>query len=125
MSNPQTIAIVGGTGRVGRTYIEEFPATGLRVKVLARSPEQVGKRYPSAETCGGSMMEHDDVAGAMEVVDAAFLITPIGGSNDSGPELIAAGSAIKAAQTTGLAHLFYASQVASVLPGLEVTDLNT
>lgn len=122
-SNKPTITVLGGTGHVGVTYIKEFLTAGLRTRILARSPENVGRRFPQAEVVRGSMLEQHDVARAMEGVDAAFLITPIGGNNDPEPELRAARTAIAAAQTTQLAHLIYASQLLPEKPtGVAILD---
>jgi uncharacterized protein YbjT (DUF2867 family) len=106
-----TIAILGGTGHVGVTYIEEFLSEGLRVRILARSPERVKMRFPECDVAQGSMMEQGDVAHVMEEADAAFLITPIGGNNNPELELNAARTAIAAGQATQLRHLIYASQI--------------
>lgn len=110
-SNEGTIAILGGTGHVGMTYIEEFLSAGFRVRILARSPGRVRMRFSECDVAQGSMMEQGDVEHAMEGADAAFLITPIGGNNKPEPELSAARTAIAAAQATHLRHLIYASQI--------------
>jgi len=48
-----TITVLGGTGHVGATYIEEFLAAGLRTRILARAPERSEKRFPRAEVLPG------------------------------------------------------------------------
>jgi uncharacterized protein YbjT (DUF2867 family) len=117
------LTILGGTGHVGVTYINEFKNAGFRTRILARSPEPVARRFPKAEVVRGSMFEQADVAHAMQGVDAAFLITPIGGDNDPEPELKAARTAIAAAQATRLPHLVYASQVLPEQPtGVAILD---
>ncbi|HVO10368.1 MAG TPA: NAD(P)H-binding protein [Vicinamibacteria bacterium] len=118
-----TITVLGGTGHVGATYIEEFLAAGLRTRILARAPERSEKRFPRAEVVRGSMLDANDVARAMEGADAALLITPIGGNNDPGPELRAAASAIAAAAKARLPHLIYASQLLPRQPtGVAILD---
>ena len=121
--NKVTITILGGTGHVGVTYIEEFLSAGLGTRILARLPERIKEPFPEAEVVRGSMMEGGDVVRAMEGADAAFLITPIGGNNDPEPELKAAHTAIAAAQATQLAHLIYASQLLPKRPtGVAILD---
>jgi uncharacterized protein YbjT (DUF2867 family) len=119
-----TIAVLGGTGHVGIPYISEFLAQGLKVRVLARSPERVAGRFPGAEVIQGSMMDADDVRGAVEGADAAFLITPIGGNDDAGIELRAARAAITAAQAARLPHLIFSSVIQSNEPtGVPLLDV--
>lgn len=122
-TNQPAITVLGGTGHVGATYIEEFLAAGLRTRILARSPERAEKRFPRATVVRGSMLEADDVARALDGADAAFLITPIGGNNDPGPELWAAATAIEAARRSRLRHLIYASQLLPERPtGVAILD---
>ena len=45
-SKRQTITVLGGTGHVGMVYVKEFLNTGFNVRILARSPELVGKNFP-------------------------------------------------------------------------------
>ena len=121
--NKVTITILGGTGHVGVTYIEEFLTAGLSVRILARSPDRVKERFPKTDVVQGSMMEQDDVARVMKKADVALLITPIGGNNHPESELKAARTAIAAAQATQLAHLIFASQLLpELLTGVAILD---
>ena len=106
-----TIAVLGGTGHVGIPYISEFLAQGLKIRVLARSPERVACRFPKAEVIHGSMMDAEDVREALEGADGGFLITPIGGNDDAEIELRAAQAAITAAQDVQLPHLIFSSVI--------------
>ena len=106
-----TIAVLGGTGHVGIPYISEFLAQGLKVRVLARSPERVTGRFPEAEVIRGSMMVAEAVRGTLEGADGAFLITPIGGNDDADIELTAARAAITAAKDARLPHLIFSSVI--------------
>ena len=106
-----TIAVLGGTGHVGIPYISEFLAQGLKIRVLARSPERVACRFPKAEVIHGSMMDAEDVREALEGADGGFLITPIGGNDDAEIELRAAQAAITAAQDAQLPHLIFSSVI--------------
>jgi len=106
-----TIAVLGGTGHVGIPYINEFLARGLKVRVLARSPERVACHFPKAEVIHGSMMDAEDVRKALEGADGGFLITPIGGNDDAEIELKAARAAITAAQDVRLPHLIFSSVI--------------
>ena len=124
ISGDLTIAVLGGTGHVGVPYITEFLAEGVQVRVLARTPERVARRFPQVEVTPGSMMNEADVARVLDGADAAFLITPIGGNNEPGIELRAARVAIAAAQATQLPHLVYASLIQPGQPtGVPLLDV--
>jgi len=119
-----TIVVLGGTGHVGIPYIDEFLAQGLKVRVLARSPERVTGRFPEAEVIRGSMMDAEAVRGAMEGADGAFLITPIGGNDDASIELRAAQAAITAAHHARLPHLIFCSVIQPNAPsGVPLLDV--
>jgi uncharacterized protein YbjT (DUF2867 family) len=123
-SGELAIAVLGGTGHVGVPYITEFLAEGLQVRVLARTPEHVARRFPRAQVVSGSMMNEGDVTRVLSGADAAFLITPIGGNNDTGIELRAARAAVAAARETHLSHLFYASLIQpDQLTGVPLIDV--
>jgi len=123
ISNSSTITVLGGTGHVGKVYIEEFLRSGFNVKVLARSPGCVKRHFPDAEIVHGSMMQDADVSRAMNGATAAFLITPIGGNNYTEPELMAARAAIAGAKASQLPHLIYASQILPERPtGVAILD---
>ena len=119
----RTITVLGGTGHVGRIYIQEFLSAGFNVRILARSPKRVRRRFPEAEMIPGSMMQDTDVEFAMKNADGAFLITPIGGNNDPETELKAARAAIEGAKASQLPHLIYASQILPKKPtGVGILD---
>ena len=105
------MAVLGGTGRFGTPYIHTFLDHGLNVRVLARSPGKVIKRFPDADVLHGNMMNAPDVKRAFDGVAAAFLITPVGGNDDAQIELSAARSVITAAKAARLPHLIYLSLV--------------
>ena len=66
-SGPSTIAVLGGTGHVGIPYIEEFLKAGMKIRILARSPERVADRFPQAE-----VVVHPE--GAKHVIDPTRLV---------------------------------------------------
>lgn len=122
-SKRPTVTVLGGTGHVGMVYIKEFLSAGFNVRILARSPERMGKSFPKADIVRGSMMQDTDVARVLKGADAALLITPIGGNNDSKLELTAARTAIAAAKVTKLPQLIYASQILPEQPtGVAILD---
>jgi len=123
-TNTHTIAVLGGTGHVGLPYINEFLAQGLKVRVLARSPERAKRRFPEAEVIRGSMMDAEAVREALEGADGAFLITPIGGNDDADLELRAARAAITAAKDARLPHLIFSSVIQpNGLTGIPLLDV--
>lgn len=118
------IAVLGGTGRFGAPYVDEFLCQGLTVRILARSPQKVSARFPDAEVRQGSMLRFANVKEIMDGATATFLITPVGGNDDVEIELLAATVAIRAAQATRLPHLIYLSLIqptpATGVPMLDV-----
>lgn len=119
-----SIAVLGGTGPFGRPYIQEFLDQGLTVKVLARSPRGVGKRFPRAHLTRGSMMDLSAVTRLLQGAAAAFLITPVGGNDDTRIEMEAARIAVTAAETTRLPHLIYLSLIQPSRPtGVPMLDV--
>lgn len=120
----QTIAVLGGTGRFGAAFIDEFSDNGLKVRVLARSPRKVTKRFPQADVRRGNMMNISDVKRTLEGVAAAFLMTPVGGNDDGQIELRAARSAIAAARASQLPHLIFLSLIQPPRPtGVPTLDV--
>jgi uncharacterized protein YbjT (DUF2867 family) len=121
---PPVIAVLGGTGVFGAPYVDEFIGQGLTVRILARSPQTVARRFPGAQVRQGSMLRISHVAQVMQRASAAFLITPVGGNDDAQIELAAAEAAFAAARATGLPHLIYLSLIqpapATGVPMLDV-----
>jgi uncharacterized protein YbjT (DUF2867 family) len=106
-----TLAVLGGSGRIGTPFVRRFLMAGATTRVLTRTPERVHKTTPEAEAIAGSMMRTADVAQAMQGADAAVLLTPIGPNDDPSPELDAATVAVNAAAASGLPHLIYVSLI--------------
>ena len=123
-SRRKTITVLGGTGRFGAPYIRTFINQGLSVRVLARSPDKVIKRFHKADVRRGSIVRVSDVKEALLGSAAAFLITPVGGNDDVGLELKAAHCAIKAANTVQLPHLIFLSLIQPAYPtGIPMLDV--
>ncbi len=119
-----TIAVLGGTGRFGGPYIDEFLHQGLQVRILARSPKQIVNRFAGAEVLRGSMLDVSDVKRALAGMSAAFLITPVGGNDETEIELRATHAALSAAKATRLPHLIYLSLLQHAHPtGVPLLDV--
>ncbi|MFZ1085641.1 MAG: NAD(P)H-binding protein [Terracidiphilus sp.] len=106
------ITVLGGTGPIGAAYNDEFLKQGVRLRILARSPERIRERFPQAEVIPGSMLSPEKVSQAMEGADAAFLIAPLAGGGDTSIGFEAARVAIAAARQTRLPHLIFMSSLA-------------
>jgi uncharacterized protein YbjT (DUF2867 family) len=118
------IAVLGGSGRFGGPFIREFLDQGLAVRILARSPRKVARRYPRTRVMRGNMMHPSDVIRIFQGAAAALLITPMGGNDDTCIELKAARTAIKAAATVRLPHLIHLSLVQPPRPtGVPLLDV--
>lgn len=109
MSGQITIAAIGCSGPVAHHFVEGFLDDGIELRILARSPEAVKRRYPQANVIAGSMMQPEDVARAVAGVDAAFLVTPMGLNDDPSSEIDAAGKVLTGLRKAGLKHLIYTS----------------
>lgn len=103
------VAAIGCSGPVARPFVEGLIDAGVTVRLLARRPESVAARYPDAELIEGSMAEADDVARAVEGVDAAFVVTPMGMRNDPGPEVEVGAAVLDGGRRGRLRHLVYTS----------------
>lgn len=103
------MAALGCTGPIAEIFVEGFVKQGVSLRLLARDAAAVARRYPKAEVVSGSMMVADDVAKALQGVDAAFFTTPMGLRNDPTLEIEAARAAIAGAKAAGLKHLIYIS----------------
>ncbi|CAB9503418.1 NmrA-like family [Seminavis robusta] len=119
-----TIAAIGCSGPVASVYIQGFLAhqtEDVRIRLLTRRP----KEFPEGvELVLGSMMNPDDVASAMEGVDAAFVLTPMSTCNQTQPEVDAAKAVIAGAQKAQLKHLIYTSVLGADHPRPRVGILN-
>ncbi|MBN1265768.1 MAG: NmrA family NAD(P)-binding protein [Anaerolineales bacterium] len=123
MPSANIITILGGTGHIGKVFIDTFIQHGLTVRILARNPELLEARYPDCEILRGSMLNKEDVSTCMQGSRAAFLITPIGGNNDFSIELEAARTAAFSAKKTGLPHLIFSSVLQKEKPtGIPLLD---
>ncbi len=118
-----TIAALGCTGPVSRTFVTGFLELGAQLRILARDPAAVAARFPEADIVEGSMAQPDDVARVIAGVDAAFLMTPMGMCDDPAPEVKVAEAVIAGAQSGELKHLIYPSVLgADRLRGVGILD---
>ncbi|GAA4647451.1 NAD(P)H-binding protein [Pontixanthobacter gangjinensis] len=109
MKEKVTVAAIGCSGPVAHHFVEGFCEEGANLRLLARKPHKVRRRYPQAEIVQGSMMEPADVARAVDGADAVFLVTPMGLSDDPSSEIEAARLVLKGLKAAGVPHLIYTS----------------
>jgi uncharacterized protein YbjT (DUF2867 family) len=67
------ILVIGATGRVGRQVLSQLPATGVRVRALARNPPTAGFP-PHVEVARGDLTLPETLDGCLEGIDAVFLV---------------------------------------------------
>lgn len=103
------VAAIGCSGSVARPFVQGLIDAGVAVRLLARRPEPVAARYPDAEVIQGSMAEAADVARAVEEVDAAFVVTPMGMRNDPSSEVEVGAALLEGARHGQLRHVVYTS----------------
>lgn len=67
------ILIIGATGNIGRQVLSQLPATGVRVRALARDPRTAGLP-PHVEVVRGDLTLPETLDGCLEGIDAVFLV---------------------------------------------------
>lgn len=123
MSDRKLITAVGASGPIARPFVQGFLDQGLRVRILARTPEAVSRMYPAAEVVQGNMMVAADVRKAVAGADGVFLMTPMALLNDPTNEVEAARLVIAALKSAKPTHLIYTSAIgADRLTGVGVLD---
>jgi NADH dehydrogenase len=70
----KTIAVIGGTGFVGRAIVEKLAATGARILILARNTERaksvkVFGAVGQISAVAGNALNDDDLAAIIEPAD--------------------------------------------------------
>jgi uncharacterized protein YbjT (DUF2867 family) len=110
VSRPRAkLVALGCSGPVAAPVINGFIEGGLSLRILARCPEPVARRYPGAEVAAGSMSDPVSVSQVLADADAAFLMTPMGMRNDPSGEIAIAKQVLEGAKAAGLGHLIYTS----------------
>lgn len=67
------ILVIGGTGTVGGQVLSQLPATGVRVRALARNPGAA--RMPShVEVVGGDLTRPETLDACLRGIDVVFLV---------------------------------------------------
>jgi len=67
------IFIVGATGNVGRQVLSQLPATGVRVRALARNPGTAGLP-PHVDVVRGDLTLPETLDECLDDIDAVFLV---------------------------------------------------
>jgi uncharacterized protein YbjT (DUF2867 family) len=67
------IIVIGATGRVGREVVAQLPATGVRIRALARNPHTAGLP-PHVEVVRGDLTVPDTLDGCLDGIDAVLLV---------------------------------------------------
>jgi uncharacterized protein YbjT (DUF2867 family) len=67
------ILIIGATGRVGRQVLSQLPATGVRVRALARNPHTAGLP-PNVDVVRGDLTLPETLDECLDGIDAVFLV---------------------------------------------------
>ena len=73
MSSMNRILIIGATGRVGRQVVSQLPATGVRVRALARNPQTAGLP-PHVDVVRGDLTLPETLDACLDGIDAVFLV---------------------------------------------------
>jgi uncharacterized protein YbjT (DUF2867 family) len=65
--------IIGATGNVGRQVVSQLPATGVRVRALARNPHTAGLP-PHVDVARGDLTVAETLDKCLDDIDAVFLV---------------------------------------------------
>ena len=67
------ILVIGGTGNVGGRVLSELPASGVRVRALARNPG-AARLPPHVEVVGGDLTRPETLDACLDGIDTVFLV---------------------------------------------------
>ncbi len=67
------ILVIGATGRVGRQVLSQLPATGVRVRALARNSQTAGLP-PHVDVVRGDLTLPETLDACLDGIDAVFLV---------------------------------------------------
>lgn len=76
MSNPNTIAVIGGTGKSGTYLVRELLYRNYKVKLLVRNPEKAPPSHPNLELIYGDVAAQKSIQDLISGSDA--LISNLG-----------------------------------------------
>ena len=94
------ILIVGATGRIGGGVADILASEGRDFCVMSTRPDEARRRYERVRP--GDMRQPETLKGALDGIDAAFLVTPIG------PDETECGMAfLDAAEAAGVRKIAY------------------
>jgi putative NADH-flavin reductase len=66
------ILIIGGTGGTGKQLIKQALILGLKVTVLARTPEKINIEHPNLKVLKGDVLDYSSVSNAMQSQEAVL-----------------------------------------------------
>ena len=108
---PRTILLTGATGYVGGRLLPRLAERdGLRVRCLARRPDELRARVPAGvEVAGGDVLEPETLPPALEGVDAAYyLVHSMGATGDfEAKDREGAENFARAAREAGVDRIIY------------------
>ncbi|PNY81950.1 NAD(P)-dependent oxidoreductase [Deinococcus koreensis] len=116
-SSPQTLAILGGTGRTGRLLIDMALAAGHEVRVLARNPERLHRRDPRLSVVTGDARNAADLAALLEGTDAVLSTLGPVRSDPAGVMTQAAEGLAQAMPAAGVTRLITLTGAGVAQPG--------
>ena len=103
----ETVLITGATGNTGSAIVELLASRDVAVRIMTRDPSQVA-RWPDAEVVVADFDDATALAGALDGVDRAYLVTP---STERAEEQQLRFAEIAA--KSGVGHLVKLSQLAA------------
>jgi len=72
LMNIKTIAIVGGTGKVGRFLVQKAIENNYKVRILMRNPEKISNANYDIDVVKGDATNKDDIRNLLQGCDAVI-----------------------------------------------------
>lgn len=112
-------AVMGATGRVGRSIAEQLLERGDRVRALARSRERLAELAAAgAEVRAGDAADAGYLTDAFAGADAVYTLLPydVGTTDYFGDQRRAGEAIVRAARESGVRHLVFLSSLGADRP---------
>lgn len=115
MADENTVAVIGGSGFVGRYITARMAADGWRVRVVSRTPEALpqDRVVPVAANVRDDASIREAVMGAQAVVNLVAVLNSVGEQSFENLHVEAADRVSRLAREEGVSHFVHVSSIGS------------
>lgn len=110
-----TIAVIGGTGMLGKPVALELLKAGHKVKIIARDPEKARKTLPGGfEFLQGDLNNKKSIEVGLNGCDAVYLnlqVDKLGSIKDWSPEREGLETVLQVGKASGIKQVLYLSSI--------------